>query len=76
VPAINASRVAGQTASRMSLAKSLTGTPNDALSAALASRVTSKAALPSVSDNANLIARALAMRGITAGAVSPAPPPQ
>ncbi len=64
VPAINAGRVAGQTASRMGPAKGLTGAPDDVLAEALASRAASKGTKPAVSGATQVLIKTLAMRGI------------
>jgi len=65
-PMVNAGRVAGQNASRMGLAKALTGEPGQALADALSRRATAKAVAPLISERTKNLAKVLALQGVAA----------
>ena len=63
-PIINAGRVAGQNASRMALAKALTGEPADVLAAALAKRQGYQKVPPLIAEQTKRLVQALTRQGI------------
>ena len=61
---VNASRTAGQNASRMAMAKALTGEPGDVLAQALAKRQAGRTVPPLVAQRSGALVRALTRASI------------
>ena len=63
-PIVNASRIAGQNASRIGLARALTGEPSDLLAKALAKRQAGQTVPPLVAEQTKRLTQALMRAGI------------